>query len=113
PTALRHLVDDLDALRRDGLLRDRAPALPPPYRSFCSNDYLGFAAHGVPDTARRLEPAGSSAAAAPHVEALSEAESDVERARAREHEGAPPRPPASAPSAAAPHSRSEIGRAHV
>ena len=58
PKGLAHLPEALDGLRREGLLRDRQPALDPTSVSFCSNDYLGLA--GVPLTGHTPRGAGAS-----------------------------------------------------
>ena len=43
PPGLGHLHAELEGLRAAGLLRDRPGPLSTPFRSFCSNDYLGLA----------------------------------------------------------------------
>lgn len=44
PAPLAHLSGELDALAAEGLLRREGEPIPPGAVSFCSNDYLGFAA---------------------------------------------------------------------
>lgn len=55
-SALDHLADDLDALERQGLLRE-PPRPPADALVLCSNDYLGYADLPLIDTS----PAGSGA----------------------------------------------------
>ena len=58
PDALRYLRSALDQLAKGGLLRGRSTPLSPGGLSFCSNDYLGLAAH--PGIAAAPRGAGSA-----------------------------------------------------